>query len=317
MDIIELRKHYRDQGAEFTTLKRGVELADLDQKRYIIKTISDHSLKQKIGNRVRGTFYGYLNEISISRALGSCTFSCFRYPKLISTDEKTYFMTEFIDGEHGWDHTKYSSHGLVDALLEYQKLGGLFEPIMVSNALTWWNTNVGIKVLRWSKLLLCKQGGVSMYFKTFLILADGLLTKTHIKTKQLMHNDLFRFNNIITSGTGEFYFFDFERSNIEDKWVLVDIVDLSFDMDLYTINYEMLNDYMKKFQLQSGFSVNYKGCKALIRVILVRKLLGVLRSSLSNDIEKKNAFSFMQQVLFNDTSFGIWFDNSGQECLEL
>jgi hypothetical protein len=291
-------------------IQNGVYCIEKKQRKYIVK-ISKPSLVALMIDHIRdGRHIAFENEINFYLSLNNRLCHYFHYPKLVKTDGRNYIMMEYIAGSKGWDNRLVSKESLIKALLEFQRLSIDMKSNCFKHILNLWHRKIPCKILRWSfaiirtpydliTLIRCLR--LTLYYSVLIKPTDPIL----------VHNDLFYFNNLITGLNHRLYFYDFEYVIKENKWILIDILDISFDLLTLTLRSDLLAEYRK--QISDNTTIHHyilTNAEALTRVILIRKILGALLTSNTEPSLKSEQRKFLDRILLSDKEYKEWYQKN-------
>src|SRR5690554_6341515 len=88
-------------------LKKNIFLVSKNDIKYIVKIKYNPRIEKKylsiFIDKLGLTNIHFNKELSILKYLTNQEFLNFKYPKLFETDNKTYFIIDFIDGKKEWN----------------------------------------------------------------------------------------------------------------------------------------------------------------------------------------------------------------------
>jgi|SRR5690554_3681680 len=296
------------------THKENVLLLSKNDKKYIIKFRQNSKLKNNIllSNIFNLSSLKYFGELSFFKALSLSEKELFNHPKLIETDDKTYFIIEYIAGNEGnWNPDFSQKKIFINALIEFQlsinKLEYtsktkffhfLFKPIGATFRLSLTN---GLKYL-----------GFMNAIKTMILVTKILIKNQNQDIKFLLHRDLIpwatckkgviKTRNLIFDKNDKIYFIDFELPVWSRKFFLIDMVDLAFNIHDESIDWEWLNQYI--LTLENEIDLKKVNISDQIRIALLRNVLSRIIQEKWRDEYKQ----FFLNTLLSDSKFYQWLD---------
>jgi len=217
-------------------------------------------------------------------------------------------VLEYISGTNGWDRRVVSQNCFIKALLEFQLSGINIKTNFVQSILTKWYRKVPCKIIRWSFLILKSPKNIVIAFKCVLITLIQSIKLKKYPYAITTHNDLFYFNNIITGYDKHIYIYDFEYVMLEKKWILIDIIDICFNLSTLRFDTKLFDEYIiHLFRQQLLFHNTLKNLNGQVRVILIRKILGVLLSNSIDSKQKINCRRFLKNILLSERNYYLWY----------
>lgn len=286
-------------------LKSTWVMRNRDQKKYILKTKSRRNdLVGKILNLYNNR--AFLNELRVYSFLDKNTDRRFLHPKLIKTDNKSLLILEFVDGFKGWEKSKVSNAEMAKSLWYFNNIGGN-EIKLKKNNQNW----LFIKSMK---------GLLRLYINKvinlrLLISAGDILYRNNKLQRTLdpvfLHNDLFGPNNILTCTNGEVLFLDFESASFESKWILKDIIELSFDRRKQSFNWGLLKEY-REYLYKNYSNLDDVNFPIQIRFVLMFRMIQVLLSKTKaiTDKHKEYCKSILLEILLNDEAYENWIQEN-------
>ncbi|NLB79514.1 MAG: hypothetical protein GX796_11940 [Clostridiaceae bacterium] len=307
MDIDKIMKEMNTEYFNAKMIHNEVYCVEANNEKYIVKINAPSLLRRIINNLNRAKDIAFQNEIWFYKRISEKSFKHFRYPRMIRTDGKRYIVLECISGTDGWNKTIVSQQHLISALLEFQFSGIVIEESFTKRTLTKWYRKVPCKAIRWAYKLIKTPADLITWLKCILIVMKGIIAVKKITYPICNHNDLFYFNNLITGNDGNLYFYDFEYVIAEDKWFLTDIFDLSFNLETLELQSELLCEYIRQVACKTGDLNILRYMESQTRVILIRKLLGVILSRRRKEANKDNCRNFIINILLSDKEYKQWY----------
>jgi len=246
----------------------------------------------------------FQREIFINRQMAEKSFSFFKAPKLVSSDGRDYMLFEYISGIDASikDLTKEE---IACSLYEFQNsfmnpYASLFDRIV----------SMGMKpissLLRGILAIVLFQCGFDYARKALHAVKLSFRRQKPLKQAKLLHKDLRYDENYIISDKNELYLIDFASVVTERRWIMLDLIDVSFDAERLEVDFSLIKEYHQ--QLAKTQDVNGEvDLKAQVRIALMRKLIYYMhRSKYSN--EQKKAFKrFLCETVLDDDSYEKWF----------
>lgn len=282
---------------------------EIEDRKYIVKLnrqIEGLTLNpvKLIRNYLSNVYFK--TEIAVLDSLDGTNMIYLGYPRLISTDHKNYLILEFIHGDKGWDENLLGTANVVEAIREFNTLPHNKKTKIELQAVLNMFNGPFLKVIRWCiSLLPMKFGlGVSIQtLKTIYRLDKGTQT---IRIPFLVHGDLFRRNNILTTKEG-ISLFDFESSILEHKWILADIIDLATKDD-FTFNRNLFWEYIDSLK-KDGIELKEAYIKNNVRMILIYRVLCCLvYKKRPVSLNQNDLIAFLTNNLMEDSVYNIWYE---------
>lgn len=262
------------------------------------------SISGRILHIIVGVSIKFKNELMVNKEINLKKFKNFKYPKMVDTDNDSYMVFEYLDGIEGINTTNIYCTNLIKSLVEFQTSDYKLRHILIRK--------ISIKILRLP--LNVMRRAFTMINSTISLRIALKILKVLIKSsyyqKKLnkgfwIHNDLLP-NNLITINNKTIYIIDFENTLYECKWVLTDIVDISYNIDNMQFDFELvlyyLNELKKKCIPISNIKIDIQ-----VRLVLIRRMLQSLSSKRYSNKEKENFLDFLCNVLLNDNRYNCWF----------
>lgn len=288
-------------------VRNDVYSLETDDEKYIIKTFNNSGLKKKINNFRSGKVTRFDNEIKVYELLETISFKFFNHPKLIKTDNETYIVCEYIKGKEGWDKKLINQENLIAGLLEFQ-----FSKIKVGKSIlqkitSMFQRKIPNKIICWSLKLIDRPVDFIKVFKLNVLLLHEIIFYKPRGDCLFTHNDLFRFNNMINTIDGCLYIYDFEFAMLENKWFLIDIYDLSFDLEKLELDIKFFSEYIKQLSNVISLDKCIYYLEKQTRIILIRKILGVSMTAKASLDNKEQCKKFIKEILLNDKKYDNWY----------
>ncbi len=309
-------KELRVENYQSYQLVKDVSYVRTDHNRYIVKILKLSFVRRLIDYIKRGRCLAFENEIKVYHSLEYQSFTLLNHPKLIHSDGKSYMVLEHIDGTRGWDKRIISTSDFITALLEFQFCKIKIETNLLKKILMRWYCKVPCKIFRWSFLLIKSPKDIRISLRCIWITLKNVIMIKKYKHTILMHNDLFYYNNIITGYDNNVYFYDFEYAMEENKWLLLDILDLSFDLSTLEFKPRLFLQYLKQISIhRSMYSYITNHIIGLTRVILIRKVMGALLSNSTKLSSKMACKKFLNDILLSEQEYLKWYIKNIKPCI--
>ena len=297
---IKIRNKVKFRLDRIKHIKGQVYSVFIDERKYVLKLKEDSSFLKKWKKNI-----AFRNELSINRQLLIADFKYFNFPKLIDTDGKTYMLFEYIEGSQGIDDRYINDDLLSDSLLEFHMLlldRSKEKKFLLKNIYEKFLFSPSSSILRGIFLFGLLNCGVIACLKCLIILFKCSISEKSYKYSLLQHRDLGNISNKISGQNGKIYFIDFAGTREENKWILIDIVDIVISRETLEVKSNLFKLYLKKINVKLRRDINIK---AQVRVALLRKILHLMgkKGGRYNQISKK----FFSEILINDSSFDKWF----------
>lgn len=276
-----------------------------DQKKYIIKKTNKY--KCNFFKKIIDENYSFNIEIDFYKYFRKNNGFSYTIPALYDYKYNHFIMIEFIEGNVGWNKHILKEKFLVAALLDFKYNNRFFKTKLLrkfrmnlSNAAEWKIIKILIKLTRKKKISLLH------FCKGLVILVKGALEK-NTKSKFILHNDLHS-ENIIINDKKEVSFLDFERITVGKKWFLIDIIDLSFNLETLKFDDNLLNEYYLSL-VKDGYILSHKHNLSLqIRIALLRRVLhGIISPTIKKE-NKEKLLSFLINNLLSNKVFKKWME---------
>ena len=121
----------------------------------------------------------------------------------------------------------------------------------------------------------------------------------------LQHGDLGNVSNKISSQDGKVYFIDFAGVKEENKWILIDILEMVVSRETLEVDKGLFNLYLKKMKTKLKRDINIK---AQVRVALLRRTLHLM--GVGGEKYRQISREFLLKTLINNSSFDGWFEEN-------
>ena len=272
-------------------IKSGVYLVVVDNIKYILKV---KRFKRWFGL-----------ELLINKKLLKYDFKYFNFPKLIDTDKKNYLLFEYIEGSRGINKKHINKELLISGLLEFNTFFIFKNKEETRDIYGGFLFSVFISILRGIFLYGFSNIGTVASLKCFVILCKNSICEKPFNYYFLQHRDLGNEDNKISSKDGRVYFIDFAQTRKENKWILMDIIDISMPKKTLKLDHDLFILYLKKLNKEIDKNINIK---RQVRMALLRKTLHLMgeKSNKAKHISK----NFLLQILLNNNKFNKWFEEN-------
>ena len=254
----------------FSFLKK-IFFIRLDNKDYVLKITNP--------KRPKAT----KNEIAVYKFLNETPHKYFNTPKMVYHESNFYIMTKINKPKE-------------DAFFNHPHAVKEFNFSTVKN-----NVNLNRQTFlenisfRFTILLFLSFKKISLktFIRSFKILFSAFLIP-NFRSRFLIHKDLKPKKNHIILNETNLIFYDFELTKTTKKFFLLDVVDLSIDLNGFKINYNLLNKYLSLIQ---EFDLNKKFIERQIRFLILRWHLLQLRN---NQFYPKDILTSLNTYFQND-----------------
>lgn len=141
--------------------------------------------------------------------------------------------------------------------------------------------------------------------KIACVLRNANKNNTKIKRLNfLLHRDLGNPGNIKLIEQDKIVILDFASFGIQKKWILGDLIDISFSLESIQMNLKFYNTYVNKMKLDYPDIYNNLNFNNQVRIALLRKTINFL--VYSNHSYPK-LYSFIDKVLLVDEKYETWY----------
>jgi len=249
----------------------------------------------------------FTNELKINMALNKKQYENFNFPKTINSDGSSYIIFDFVDGTEGINMTNDNYISFIKSLVEFQtsklELEHKVTHKLIINIL-----RLPFNILRRAlKLYITNIINLRMILQILQVLISSSICQKKLQTCLFIHNDLLP-NNLITDKNDVVYIIDFENSLYENKWILTDIVDITFDIYRMKLDFKIINKYLHELE-KKGIRTSEIDITCQIRLVLIRRMLQAISSNRYSKESKEIFISFLRRILLNDKEFIRWFSN--------
>lgn len=255
-------------------------VVDLKKRKLILKIKNkNNKLKSKKHFHNELTIYHFLNKKSFKNI-----------PKIISTDNITYILLEFISS----DKLRNLNHRnqFIDLLLEFN--------CMNASELKK-NNRINEILYAWKITLFSLFKGNRLYdgFKTL-----GLFVKLNLGIKNenrnyLIHNDLYGYNNLLLD-KNRIVIIDFETTICTSRWRFKDIIELSINRENAIIDFDLINNYLSKTMSNIDVGSFYNQFRY---VVIFRMLKNLYRTKDKKTLENKYKWKDLYYKMLSKKTF--------------
>lgn len=251
-------------------------------------------------------------ELAILQSLNKISFNSFKYPKLVDSDNRTYFITEYIDGKSQIKLNKYTKESIIEALTEFHKhahlmqlhkshkfISFLVKPMSfilrtsVTNVLKYCGPTVAVKVLALSAKMVLRNNKQSNF----------ILSHSDIRQEVFIEypDDNVFFQNLMIDKNEKIYFIDFGSTVILKRFFMIDIVNLAFNARKEKLNWQWIKDFLKN--MDSWISYTESNLKDQIRIALLINILNRIYGAKY----RKESILFLRKIILSDAGFDSWY----------
>lgn len=245
--------------------------------------------KHEDGTRLKS----FMREINALDFFSGSISQNIKTPRLIETDYKSYFNMENIRGLQSWPSDESSK--LSQVLVEFAMSGdNIVNRSKASKKL--FPSMSYYLAARFLRSFFKKKYLYFLEIKIFFHLVKCYFKQPRLGRHFLIHNDL-HCNNIVTDIDNNVYAIDFESCGLDQRWVFVDVINLSKQETPFDIKWSQLSAYCYELSRQSFFKdLNlYVQIKFALITYFYKKLLKKRGTSRYN-----NAYQVLHDLLLND-----------------
>lgn len=247
-----------------------------------------------------GNSLPFLNECHLNSALNTGTLVSLRVPGVLHIHIGRLIVFEALDYETD-AHSTPMLGPCEEPLYEFNTFGYSSPLPWVQQALFKWLEAPTYKIVR---LALFRKLKWSARLSVLRIVLKSECSQRKLRPV-LIHNDLGMANIADVPGVG-IVFLDFEDAIVEEKWILVDAVDIEFDRAAWRLNLGNVESYWHRLLSNSESQVDYAAFKRQVRMCLLRLSLFQLNRKGATDVERVHARRFLDTILA-DTKYDKWF----------
>lgn len=253
----------------------------------------------------------FKNEIMVNECIAKEVFNSLRFPRMLESDGSTYAVFEFIEGREGLDKSAVSEGQVVDSLIELHMLRTKPRHALRERSLLRM-LRLPVSFLRRTLDMFWRQRDIRVLVKCLLILIRSCVRQRPIGTSLLVHNDLLP-NNTLTDANGVWFILDFENCLPENKWILIDVVDIAFDRETLQVDMTLVSRYLRRLQ-EFGVNTALVNVELQIRLILIYRVMQAMRSPRYVDTDRSRFSDFLKCVLLKDREFGLWLTRQEEQA---
>jgi len=229
-----------------------------------------------------------------------------RHSLFCYTDGKTYLVLRYVPGVPGWDRQVIPVETFVKGLIEFQTSSLKWSSTLMEQFGSALLEKPVFKITKGSLTCVHTRLGYKATWKCFMVLWKCYRSQPRLNCDILLHNDL-ELNNIVTGLDERLYFIDFEDVIHENRWILCDIVDLSFDLNSLAFDRTLFGRYLKRLSAHVS-GLDNVNIVSQIRLALLRRIIFGLRSRKLSSASKRSCEHFLCSVLLDDKAFNCWYD---------
>ncbi|MBI9014036.1 MAG: hypothetical protein JEZ08_17510 [Clostridiales bacterium] len=282
-----------------------VFLLKTHEKTYILKFYGESGIRRLINYIRRDKFVCFKNEIEVNRQLLQSDKRLFLFPEMLKTDGKNYILFEHIEDYMISRKDELKEKDVISSLIAFQTSDIRVQHNFYYRYRIFIKRNIPMKILRWSHKVVDGPTHLLLLIKCYLFLLKALIVSKKTNVSLQTHNDLFRYNNMILNKDNQLVLCDFEFVKSDQKWFLIDIIDLCFDLQTFEFDQTLFDKYIT--ELSEIVELNASGYKIQIKVILLRKILGRLtRRDLTLE-QRKILVEFIEEILMNRKAYDQWY----------
>lgn len=256
---------------------------------------------------VKGTLQKILinNEIRVNLILNQNIYKTFKYPKMNNfiPDEKIVF--DLIIGEPS-NHRPLSNLDFFPALAEFNnsKTPPTNDTVVLLNRIRKLTiSNFPLLIIR-DAFKVTQLIGVTDLLRIILLVLYCTVNQQKFPSPLLLHKDIKEGDNILRSNDGEIYLLDYELANEEYRWIMLDIVDLTYDRDKLGIEGSVINKYLNCLNAEHRTNINL--CLQLRMAVLRKALYNIRKPNL-----RPGHLNFMKEVILEEKAFNSWLYKNG------
>lgn len=301
---------------EIDTRLRVVELKKVSKASYILKAEEGNFLLKTcpewgnfagwLSRFLIGTSIPFKTDIAVNGALAlKGHFKAFSAPPLFHTDGKTYLLLHYVPGILGWDRRIIPVDTLAEGLIEFQ-----------TSALEWPRTLIEqlggallekpvARIFRGALSSVRSRVGYKATWKCFMVVWKCYRSQPRLNFDMLLQNDL-GLSNIVTGRDKRLYFIDFEDVIKESRWILCDIVDLSFNLNSLAFDRFLFNSYLNRLSAHVS-GLDNVSIVSQVRLALLRCIIFGLMSRKLSSSSKRGCEHFLCSVMLDDKAFHYWY----------
>lgn len=240
----------------------------------------------------------FRKELAINIYLMGIPNSNRTHPSLLQFKKNKHMIFEYI---RPTENTTIShTQKIIDSYLQFQNsLSGYRFSFFTRS----YNLNLSVLYLSIRLFFLNKS------FKTFITIFQLLIKLNKNQTKivpLVLHKDLKFKKNTVWGNGSKLYFIDFETVTIEKRWILLDVVDMAFNPLNYSLDLNLINEYLKSIDTGLKLQINVE---AQIRFALLRRAIGSYERELGHE---NKLYFFLNSILLRENGFKEWVKSHGE-----
>jgi hypothetical protein len=298
----------RIRGSRFVCSKKisyKVFIAACDKQRYIIKHTSEYSGEKKTSwVRSKLKKQRFYRECLLTKALSAKHFTHLKTPRFIGSDNRTYVMTELVEGAQHFRYGTHSKH-LIKAIYEFNtSLKIKRNWIDFIDRFTRRPLPYAIKNL-W---LFSKTGMLSKKdsLRAFYLCITLFKKQYPFPFIFLLHNDLGNAGNTLRAKDGTFYILDFGEVVLDNRLVLWDIIAASLlDREEVTLDFQSVHEY---YMLLPQYIREHICQQTQVHFCLLARFFRILQNQY-NDCDS-TSLHFFRSTLLSKKQFSKWYQNN-------
>ncbi len=281
---------------EILHIKKQVYLINTINDSYILKFNPNTSILNDILRPYKTI--KFKRELLVYKSIQNLWLTYFNSPKLMFYNNR-YFLLEHISGNIDIDYGKTSEQHVKEALLEfnYELRKAIKNKLIVISS---FNSIKLLKVILKNISIYC---GIIFSLKALWLFVVYSTTNKRNKESILLHNDLSNECNKITANDGVLYFIDFESVSYEKKWILTDIINISFNISSLSFNKNLFKLYVDSLDpmVRRNICINHQ-----VRISLIR-LCGNL---LLYKKHREKHMQFLKNTILVNKNYNKWYSKN-------
>lgn len=288
----------------FTKIGKTTYFLECNQRKYILKQNTFFMTPNIFTNFHK--YYSFKREYFLYNLLSKYNFRYFNFPRVYEKKNK-YLLLEYIEEKKNKIFNYYDTNELICQIYEFNTvLLRNNDYIKFSFLKMFTNQRVSILkgILSYNKKI---NTNLKLPLMSIYILLKDLSkrNKSFKKINILTHRDISNNGNIRYDDVKKkLVVFDFGSFSVEKKWILGDLVDITFSMDFLQFNSVLMEEYFKKLKREYIEILNKINLEDQLRIALLRKSINYLAYS-NKQYPKLN--NFIQKILLNDILYQKWF----------
>lgn len=281
------------------TINNEVSIIQINNNKFIYKRTKNRKSASSFFEYITLLFkLSFKTELAVNEAILATPFKS-KVPKLLFTDYKSFLVFEYLEATDGLPTNKelnLINQTLIEGYLQFHRDLD-FKIIRFSKFHSIYSVN-----LSYFRSSIYYLKNYSIYIKLVLIFIGSNLKQKKIG-RFLIHKDLKNYQNIMHDNEN-IYFIDFANVNLENKWIMIDIVDLAFNLDTHNLDESLILLYLEKLN-NPNINSNVQ-----IRFILIRKFLYLI--GYYRNIKKSHCreLDFLSKVLLDELGYKTWLNEN-------